>query len=62
MADGEPYWTQVARQAGLDRALSEYPHDVAAAAASAAAAVAGLTAPSNPRDEPWPPMRMGPAL
>ncbi len=62
MAADEPNWAKIARHAGLDRALSEFPDDVAAAAASAAAAVAGLAAPADPRDEPWPPMRMGPAL
>ncbi len=62
MAEAEAFWVLVARQAGLDRALSEHHDDVAAAAASAAAVAAGFTAPSDPRAEPWPPMRMGTGL
>lgn len=62
MADAEAYWVLVARQAGLDRALSDFRDDVEAAAASAATAAAGFTAPADPRAEPWPPMRMGAGL
>ena len=62
MAETEAYWVMVARHAGLDKALSEHHDDVAAAATSAAAAAKGVTPPSNPRAEPWPPMRMGDGL
>ena len=47
-----------ARQAGLERAASEFPDDVVAAAAAAAdaqRACAEITGMST--DEPWPPMR-----
>jgi len=46
-------------RAGLDRALAEFPDDVAAAAASAGNAVARINAPADPRAEPWPPMKVG---
>lgn len=55
-------WVRTARAAGLDLALRDYPDDVAAAAASAAAAAKGFTPPTDPRAEPWPPMRVGPGL
>jgi hypothetical protein len=47
----------LARRAGLDRALAEFPEDVAAAAEQASAAVGRMQAPAEPRAEPWPPMR-----
>jgi len=50
------------RRAGLDRALAEFPDDVAAAAEQASGAVARMKAPSDPRAEPWPPMRPGNGL
>lgn len=49
----------LARRAGLERALAEFPEDVAAAAEQAAGAVARMKAPSDPKAEPWPPMRAG---
>jgi hypothetical protein len=49
----------LARRAGLDKALAEFPDDVAAAAEQAAGAAARMKAPSDPRAEPWPPMRVG---
>ena len=49
----------LARRAGLDKALQEYPDDVAAAATQADAAVARMKAPTDPRAEPWPPMQAG---
>ena len=52
----------LARRAGLDKALKEFPEDVAAAAAQAAGAVARMKAPSDPRAEPWPPMKAGAGL
>jgi hypothetical protein len=48
----------LARRAGLDKALAEFPEDVAAAAEQAASAVARMKAPSDPKAEPWPPMRI----
>jgi hypothetical protein len=49
----------LARRAGLDKALAEHPEDVAAAAEQAGGAVARMKAPTDPRAEPWPPMRAG---
>jgi hypothetical protein len=51
----------LARSAGLDKALAEFPDDVTAAAEQAERAAAGITAPADPRAEPWPPMRAGSA-
>jgi hypothetical protein len=48
----------LARRAGLDRALEQFPEDVAAAAEQASAMVARLQAPGHPAAEPWPPMRV----
>ncbi len=48
----------LARRAGLQKALAEFPEDVAAAA-SQADDVAGRIKPVDPRAEPWPPMRAG---
>lgn len=52
----------LARRAGLEKALTEFPDDVAAAAEQAANAVARMKAPSDPKAEPWPPMRAGAGL
>jgi hypothetical protein len=52
----------LARCAGLDKALAEFPEDVAAAAEQASSAVAKMRAPTDPRAEPWPPMRVGTGL
>jgi hypothetical protein len=52
----------LARRAGLQKALAEFPDDVAVAAAQAAAATDKLKAPRDPRAEPWPPMRPGEGL
>jgi hypothetical protein len=49
----------LARRAGLDKALAEFPEDVAAAAAQAERALGAMQAPTDPRAEPWPPMRAG---
>ena len=47
------------RRAGLEKALAEFPDDVAAAAEQAANGVERMKAPTDPRAEPWPPMRAG---
>jgi hypothetical protein len=52
----------LARRAGLEKALAEFPEDVAAAAEQASGAVARMKAPTDPRAEPWPPMRIGAGL
>jgi hypothetical protein len=50
----------LARREGLQKALAEFPMDVAAAADQASSAVAKMKAPTDPRAEPWPPMRVRP--
>jgi hypothetical protein len=52
----------LARRAGLDKALAQFPDDVTAAATQAGGSVARMKAPTDPRAEPWPPMRAGDAL
>jgi hypothetical protein len=52
----------LARRAGLDKALTEFPDDVAAAANQASGSIARMKAPTDPRAEPWPPMRAGSGL
>ena len=50
----------LARRAGLDKALAEFPEDVEAAAKQAGSSVARMKAPTDPRAEPWPPAGTGP--
>jgi hypothetical protein len=52
----------LARRAGLGKALAEFPDDVGAAAEQAASALARMKAPTDPRAEPWPPMKAGSGL
>ena len=52
----------LARRAGLDKALAEFPDDVIAAATQAENAAARMKAPTDPRAEPWPPMQTGSGL
>jgi hypothetical protein len=52
----------LARRAGLDKALAEFPDDVVAAAEQASGSASKLKAPTDPRAEPWPPMRVGTGL
>ncbi len=52
----------LARRAGLDKALAEFPEDVAAAAQQAAGVRQRITVPADPRAEPWPAMRPGDGL
>ena len=52
----------LARRAGLDKALAEFPDDVEAAARQAANVADRIKAPADPRTEPWPPMRPGDGL
>lgn len=49
----------LARAAGLDKALAEFPDDVAAAAEQAMKNAAAVRVPADPAAEPWPPMRAG---
>lgn len=50
----------LALRAGLERALAEFPEDVAAAAKLAEAHGKALGAPKDRVAEPWPPMRVAP--
>ena len=52
----------LARRAGLDKALAEFLEDVAAAAEQASGSVTRMKAPTDPRAEPWPPMKAGTGL
>jgi hypothetical protein len=52
----------LARRAGLEKALQEFPEDVTAAAEQASGWVAKMQVPSEPRAEPWPPMKPGTGL
>ena len=49
----------LARRAGLEKALAQFPDDVAAAAEQAERAVARMKVPADPRAELWPPMKAG---
>ena len=49
----------LARLAGLERALAEFPDDVQAAAAQVLGQHEAMQAPELPTTEPWPPMRAG---
>lgn len=51
----------LARRAGLDKALAEFPADVEAAARMAAAVLEQLDRMDVGAAEPWPPMRVGAA-
>ena len=48
----------LARAAGLDKALRDFPEDVVAAVGAAEKARNDLSQPEDPTSEPWPPMRM----
>ena len=52
----------LARRAGLQKALAEFPDDVAAAASQAGNIADKIKTPDNPRAEPWPPMKAGEGL
>ena len=49
----------LARAAGLEKALAQFPDDVAAAAAQALNNASGFHVPDDPAAEPWPPMQAG---
>ncbi len=50
----------LARAAGLDKALAEFPDDVEAAARQALSNAGSFAAPTDPAAEPWPPMHVNP--
>ena len=49
----------LASLAGLEKALAEFPEDVAAAAAQAWSNAGAIQMPEDAAAEPWPPMRAG---
>ena len=51
----------LARAAGLDIALRDFPADVAAAVELADGQAHEVAFPADPAAEPWPPMRSKPA-
>ncbi len=53
----DPTIAALAKAAGLDKALAEFPDDVEAAAAQALGHSEAVQFPTNPVAEPWPPMR-----
>jgi hypothetical protein len=55
----DPIVIALARAAGLDKALSEFPGDVQAAAEQALNNAGAFQVPADPAAEPWPPMRPG---
>ena len=55
----DPFVVALAKAAGLDKALTAFPDDVAAAAAQALNHTTAVQAPTDPTAEPWPPMRAG---
>jgi len=52
----------LARAAGLNSALADFPDDVAAAAAQAMNNADIVQVPQDPTAEPWPPMRVSTEL
>jgi len=48
----------LARAAGLDKALADFPDDVAAAASQASNNAGVVQFPKDAAAEPWPPMRV----
>jgi hypothetical protein len=58
----DPIVEALARAAGLEKALDEYPDDIAAAAAQALNNAGAVKVPTDPAAEPWPPMRAGVGL
>jgi len=53
----DPVTVALAKAAGLDKALAEFPEDIEAAAAQAVGHAEAVKFPTNPAVEPWPPMR-----
>ncbi len=55
----DPIVIALAKAAGLEKALVQFPDDVAAAAAQALNNAGAVKVPTDPAAEPWPPMRAG---
>jgi len=53
----DPTIAALAKAAGLDKALAEFPADIEAAAAQAMDHSDAIKFPTDPAVEPWPPMQ-----
>ncbi len=53
----DPVIAALAKAAGLERALAMFPDDVIAAAEQALNNAGVIDVPTDPKVEPWPPMR-----
>jgi len=58
----DPTIAALAKAAGLDKALAEFPEDIDAAAAQALGHAEAVRYPTDPAAEPWPPMQAETAL
>ena len=58
----DPTVAALAKAAGLDKALANFPDDIEAAAGQAMGHADAVMVPTDPADEPWPPMRAEPTL
>ena len=58
----DPIVIALAKAAGLDKALADFPEDLLAAAEQALNNAGAVQVPTDPAAEPWPPMRAGIAL
>ncbi len=58
----DPIVAALAKAAGLDKALAQFPGDVTAAAEQALNNTGVVKVPTDPAAEPWPPMRAGQGL
>jgi len=58
----DPIVAALAKAAGLDKALAEFPDDIEAAAAQALGHAGAVMYPTDPAAEPWPPMQAETAL
>jgi hypothetical protein len=54
----DPTVAALAKAAGLDKALAEFPADIEAAAAQAMGHAEAVLYPKDPAAEPWPPMQV----
>jgi hypothetical protein len=55
----DPIVIALAQAAGLEKALAQFPVDVAAAAEQARLNAGIVKVPTDPAVEPWPPMQAG---
>ncbi len=55
----DPLIAALAQAAGLEKALTNFPDDVQAAAEQALNNAGVIQVPTDPAVEPWPPMRPG---